>query len=117
MRTGQPREMEGPSRVFLLDSSRISVFSRGGDAADERPIQKIADADSERNDAERCNRPDVAIRLDAGNQSEGSDVADGSADQQDAGAAGRPRPRLFSLPPDIHRPGEHPRARLASPPA
>src|SRR5260370_10847887 len=67
----------------------MSVFSRAGVAEDERPIQKIADADSERNDAERCNRPDVAIRLDAGNQSEGSDVADGSADQQDAGAAAR----------------------------
>src|SRR5260370_25717465 len=93
----------------------MSVFSRAGVAEDERPIQKIADADSERNDAERCNRPDVAIRLDAGNQSEGSDVADGSADQQDAGAAGERRPGSFRLHRNGDAPGNRPRPRLAAP--
>src|SRR5260370_25103553 len=95
----------------------MSVFSRAGVAEDERPIQKIADADSERNDAERCNRPDVAIRLDAGNQSEGSDVADGSADQQDAGAAGARRPGQFKLPPNVDPPGQLPPPPLSPQPA
>src|ERR1700682_3257732 len=66
-------------------------------AADERPIEKITDADRERNDAERGNRPDITIRLDARNQSESSDVTDGSADQQDSRAAGKRRLVQFRL--------------------
>src|ERR1700733_772273 len=54
-------------------------------AADKSRVEKESEADGEGNGAEGCGRPGVVF--DAGNQSEGDDVADGSGGKQDAGAA------------------------------
>src|SRR2546421_7189294 len=83
----------------LFIGTLIPLFSSAGVAANERPIEKVADSDRERNNAERSGGPDVPVRLYAGNQSESSDVAKRPADQQNAGTA-RPR-RLVQL--RLHR--------------
>src|SRR6267154_1193929 len=84
-------------RPIRFLSNADSSFSRAGVAANERPIEKIADADREGNDAKRGSGPDVAVRLDAGNQSESGKVAERSANQQKAGAAGTRRLVQFRL--------------------
>src|SRR5258706_13322033 len=89
------------------------MLSGAGVAANERPIEKIANADCERDDAERGNCPDIAVSLNARNQPERSDVAERSANEQDAGAAGTPRPVQFRL----HRDGGSPGNRRGPAPA
>src|SRR6267378_4198914 len=97
MRTGPSRETRGLVRTFHSNAGQTSLFSGAGVAADERPIEKIANADRERDDAERGNSPDVAIRLDTRNQPERSDVAERPANEQDAGTAGTRRLVQFRL--------------------
>src|SRR3981189_1755918 len=55
-------------------------------APNHGPVNKVTDANREGNHADRGDRPNVAIRLDSRNQSKSSNVADGSADQQNASA-------------------------------
>src|SRR5439155_10999166 len=64
----------------------ISLLSGAGVAANHGPVHEVAESNRKRNDAERGNGPDVAVRLDTGNQSKSRDVAERSADQQNAGA-------------------------------
>src|SRR5260370_42276880 len=66
---------------------------RASVAADHGPVNKVAEADRERNNTEGGNRPDIAIRLDASNQCKRGDEAASSTDQQSAGASGT-RPRV-----------------------
>src|SRR6267143_1402138 len=97
MRTGPSRETRGLVRTFHSNAGQTSLFSGAGVAADERPIEKIANADRERDDAERGNSPDVAIRLDTRNQPERSNVAERPANEQNAGTAGTRRLVQFRL--------------------
>src|SRR5438477_2396454 len=83
----------------LFIGTLIPLFSSPGVAADHGPVHEVAESNREGNDAERCNGPDVAVRLDAGNQSKSREVAKRPADQQNAGTA-RPR-RLVQL--RLHR--------------
>src|SRR6266700_5727608 len=84
MRTGPSLEREDRSAFHCWFSASSSVRV----AADHGPVNEVADAHRERNDAEDGDGPDIAVRLDGRNQSKRGDVADGSADQQDAGAPG-----------------------------
>src|SRR5256886_13285435 len=73
------------SEPAFADQRRLDSLPLGMRlAADERPIEKISNADSKRNDADRGSRPDVTIRLDARNQAKSSDVAERAADEQEA---------------------------------
>src|SRR5437660_8578462 len=85
-----------------------------GVAADERPIEKIPNADGERNDAERGSRPDVPIRLDARNQSESGDVTERAAHQQDTGTAGTRRLVQFRLHRNVDSAGNRREALFAA---
>src|SRR2546429_1928898 len=92
----------------LFIGTLIPLFSSPGVAADHGPVHEVAESNRKRNDAERCNGPDVAVRLDAGNQSKSREVAKRSADQQNAGTAGPRRPVQPTLPPDLHPPRKRP---------
>src|SRR5258708_15199841 len=86
-------------------AAEFLLLSGASVTPDHGPVQEVADADRERNYAERGHRPDVAIRLNARNQSESSDVAECAADQQDAGTAGTPPPVQFMIQPNVNSPG------------
>src|SRR5712692_4767561 len=73
------------------------MVSSASVAPDERPIEKIADADREGDNAEGGDRPDVAIRLNAGNQSESCDIAECATDEQNSCTAGTRRLVQFRL--------------------
>src|SRR5258707_588826 len=114
MRTGPSRETLGPIRAIHSNAGWTSLLSGAGVATDERPIEKIANADCERDDAERGNRPDIAIGLDARNYPEGSDIAERPADKQDAGTAGTRRLVQFRLHGNIHSAGNRREPLLAA---
>src|SRR6266446_5588667 len=90
------------------------MLSGAGVAANERPIEKIANAGCERDDAERGNCPDIAVSLNARNQPERSDVAERSANEQDAGAAGTRRLVQFRLHRDVDSAGNRREPLLAA---
>src|SRR5713101_2667361 len=86
------------SRQVRARNSRLTAPPLSASvAADHRPVHEVADADRKGNDAERGNRPDVTIRLDARDQPESSDVAECPADEQNAGTAGTRRLVQFRL--------------------
>src|SRR5256886_17492286 len=85
----------------LFIGTLIPLFSSPGVAADHGPVHEVAESNRKRNDAERCNGPDVAVRLDAGNQSKSREVAKRSADQQNAGTAGTGRAGPSKVHPQV----------------
>src|SRR5260370_19119675 len=82
-------------------AAEFLLLSGASVTPDHGPVQEVADADGKRNNAERSDCPDVAIRLNACNQSKSSNVAERAADEQDAGATGVSRLVQFRLQMDV----------------
>src|SRR5437667_1246416 len=101
----------------LFIGTLIPLFSSPGVAANHGPVHEVAESNRKRNDAERGNGPDVAVPLDTGNQSESSDVAERSADQQNAGAAGTRRLVQLRLHRNVDSAGNRCEPLFASKPA
>src|ERR1700687_4106476 len=65
-------------RMLLLRSVQV--------AADQREVDEVADADGQRNNAERRGGPGIVLVLDLRDKAERDDEADRAAGQQDARA-------------------------------